>query len=671
MDSANNALSSSGLVLFVATTGSDCNDGSKAAPFATLEYARDTARKWRENNPGDQPVTIFLRGGVYERESSFILSREDSGTAAGPLTIAAYGRENVSILGGKQLALRDFKPVDDKATLQRLPEEVHGKVWQADLLELGINEFGEMPLYGHAMHFLDAKTSFKSGSPMPELFFNGVPMTLARWPNNDFTNIQSIKDMGSIVRNWMDDIKGSTQTIAAPGDGWVPPEDREDPPKGFAFTVDSDRLQRWTQAEDPWMFGYWYWDWSDQSVQIKAVNPYSRTIESIQPSAYGLRAGQRFYVYNLLEELDAPGEWYLDRSEGILYFYPPSIDSKALVQISLLPEPLVEINGASNVVLRGLSMGVSRAAGVVVKGGENILIERCVIGLVGSDAVTITGGARHGVTDSIIHDTGAGGIILTGGKRETLEPAGHFAEHNEIRNFSRIQRTYTPAVALNGVGNRAVGNRISSSPHAGILFGGNDHLIEGNEIFDVCQQADDMGAIYSCPRDYSSRGTVIRYNYIHSILSDSTAHCGSHALYLDDAKSGVKFYSNLVVNVSGMGVLINGGRDNQIKNNTFIGARAAVSISDFRMDKRFIFGAEVPIAKGIDINSEPFLKYENLANMAEDEPRAPKYNIIMGNRYYDTRAFHFWKFRTDNTEADIRNWNTIKGNDEFVIGPRN
>ena len=658
------------LELFVAPTGSDANNGTKAAPFATLERARDAARAWRKTNAAGQAVTIHLRGGVYEREGSFALTQQDSGAPGAPLVIASYGDEKVSILGGLQLALSDFKPVSDEATLERLPAEARGKVRQADLRALGITEYGELPLYGHGMHSLDAVTSYKSGPPMPELFVNGVPMTLARWPNDGFTKIQSITEMGSIPRNWMDDVKGSTQTIAAPGNGWVPPEKRENPPKGFAFTVESDRLARWTQAEDPRMFGYWYWDWSDQSVQIKSVKPESRTIESVQPSAYGLKVGQRFYAYNMIEELDAPGEWYLDRKTGILYLYPPSDDPKALVQISLCAEPLIKMTGASQVVLRGLTMGVSRTEGVAIEGGEDVVIERCTIGLVGGDAVTIAGGARHGVADSMIHDTGAGGISLTGGKRQTLEPAGHFAEHNEIRNFSRIQRTYTPAVALNGVGNRAVGNRISGSPHTGLLFGGNNHLVEGNEIFDVCRQADDMGAIYSCPRDYSSRGTVIRHNYIHDIRSDSTAHCGSHALYLDDAKSGVEFYSNWVVNVSGMGVLINGGRDNQIKNNTFIRARAAVSISDFRMDKRFIFGADAPIAKGIDINSDPFLKYENLANMAEDEPRAPKYNLIMGNRNFDAKAFHFWKFRTDNTEADIRTWNEIEGNEEFPIGPR-
>ena len=70
-----------------------------------------------------------------------------------------------------------------------------------------------------------------------------------------------------------------------------------------------------------------------------------------------------------------------------------------------------------------------------------------------------------------------------------------------------------PAVSLQGVGNRATCNLIDNAPHQAISFGGNEHLIEFNEIHSVCFESNDAGAIYS-GRDWTMRGTVIRNNLL-------------------------------------------------------------------------------------------------------------------------------------------------------------
>ena len=465
--------------VYVAPTGDDANPGTFEQPFATLERARDTIRELRATRvlPAGG-ATVYLRGGNYVRQRSFRLEKQDSGGPGTPVVYRPYGREEVSIIGGARLRFADFAPVTDAAILERLPGESRGKVLQIDLRSRGVDDYGTLPLYGHGMYFLNRYTPHKSGPPMPELLVNGQVMTLARWPNAGYDEIKTIIASGSVVRTWES----------------VPPAERDDPPQGFAFTTDSARLARWTTAEDPWMFGYWFWDWSDQSVQIKVIHPDRNTIESVQPSCYGLKVGQRFYVYNLIEELDSPGEWFLDRATGVLYLYPPHDDREALVQLSLCTEPLIAFDKVAHIVIRGLTLGVSRGSAAVVADGEGVLIDDCEIGPLGGGAIHITGGRGHGVTNCTIHDTGAGGIALNGGDRKTLEPAGHYAEHNRITTFSRIAKTYTAAIHLGGVGNRAVGNRISGGPHAAIIFGGNDHLIEGNEISDVCGEADDMGA---------------------------------------------------------------------------------------------------------------------------------------------------------------------------------
>ena len=162
-------------------------------------------------------------------------------------------------------------------------------------------------------------------------------------------------------------------------------------------------------------------------------------------------------MVNVLEELDEPGEWYLDRAAGILYFWPPAPIRSAEAAVSLLDKPLIAMNGASYVEFRDLHFEVTRGDAIVITGGSHDIISHCQIVNIGNRAVTIEGGSDNGVEDSEIRDTGDGGILLEGGDRKTLTPGGHFALRNHIHDFSRWSRTYTPAILMQGVGNRAAG----------------------------------------------------------------------------------------------------------------------------------------------------------------------------------------------------------------------
>ncbi|MBT3374482.1 MAG: hypothetical protein HN742_07720 [Lentisphaerae bacterium] len=257
-------------VYYVCADGADANPGTREQPFATLERARDAIRELKTQSGGmpDGGVTVVLRGGVYSRTATFELTAEDSGTADAPVVYASAPKdgEEALLCGGLSFALTEFRVVDDAATLGRLPETARGKVLQFDLKAMGITEFGQMPLYGHSMHALSAYTRYQAGPPAPELFCNGKVMTLARWPNQDYAHITEVVEMGSVVRNWDDKLKGQILKFGA-GAGtmaYIPPEQRPDPPHGFAIAIDSDRPLRWTAAEDPWMYGFWYWNWSDQ-----------------------------------------------------------------------------------------------------------------------------------------------------------------------------------------------------------------------------------------------------------------------------------------------------------------------------------------------------------------------------------------------------------------------
>lgn len=495
---------------FVAPNGDDAAEGSQRAPFATLERARDAVRALKRTSglpPGG--VSVYLRGGSHRLLRTFALGPQDSGTEGAPITYGAYRGEEVRLVGGADLDPEAFRPVADAEVLRRLPRAARGEVFAIDLRAQGLTDYGELLPYGKIHDAVD-DPNIKPPVPVPpELFFNGTSLTLARWPNEGFATVGTVIDRGSVPRD------------GDPGNC------------GGTFMYGGERPSRWTDAEDLWLYGFWQYDWADAALKVATIDPERRRITLAMASHYGLRSGGRFYAFNLLEELDAPGEWYLDRRAGILYLYPPGPLADATVQLSTLEGPMVSLTNTSHVSLRGLTFEVGRGSGVAIRGGSSNLVADSTLRLLGEQAVVIRGGERHGVTGSEVYATGAGGIVLEGGDRATLRPAGHVALNNHLHDYARIQRTYSPAVSLSGVGNRAAHNLIHDAPHLAIGLSGNDHMIKFNEIYEVVQETADAGAIYM-GRGWTARGNVIRYNFIHDIPYEDT-----QGIYLDDAAKRV------------------------------------------------------------------------------------------------------------------------------------
>jgi hypothetical protein len=402
---------------YVSPQGSDRNSGSRQKPFATLERARDAARATKH----DSTITIWLKGGTYTRSSTFTLSAEDSGTASAPVVYRAVPGETARISGGK--AIRGFK-------------QWRGRILQINLCRQGVTDFGAMTSRGFSRPHVAGL----------ELFFGDRPMPLARWPNRGWAHV-----------------------------GAATPAKATDE---FAFA--GDRPARWAKSSDAWVYGYWTYDWADSYEHVASIDMATHTIHT-DPSTppYGYKAGQRWRVVNVLEELDEPGEWYLDRLTGILYFWPPADIHSAETAVSIMATPLMATQGASYLQFRDLRFEVTRGDGIIITGGTNDILSHCVIANIGNRAVSFVGGSNNGVEDSEILDTGDGGILLAGGDRKTLTPGGYFAVRNHIHDFSRWARTYSPAIQSRGVGNRVVGNTIDHAPHNAILVAGNDHLIEG------------------------------------------------------------------------------------------------------------------------------------------------------------------------------------------------
>ncbi len=538
-------------VFYVAMNGRDTWSGKLSAPnkagtdgpFATLTRAQQEARSARSGTENFGCARVFVRGGAYSQTQSFTLTQQDSSLSSSlPTLYAAYKDETVRIIGGRDVM--GWKLVTDEAVLSRMEPECRGKVMQADLKTQGITDYGEIAPNGQtfapALHGL-------------EVFFQSKPMQIARWPNK----------------------------------GWSFIADTPKGQNGGMFTYDAaktnDRPARWKNAEDVWLHGYWSFDWADSYTKIKSVDTAAHAIYTQEPhGAYGYTKGKRFYALNVLEELDSPGEWYLDRKAGILYFWPTApITDAERVTVSLLDAPLLRLDGASNITVQGFTLEDTRGTAVEITGGEHNRIAACTIRNTGLVGISIDGGKDNGVDSSTLYDTGQGGIKLNGGDRKTLVAAGNFAHNNEIRDYSRWVRCYRPAVEVNGVGNRVSHNLIYNGPHNAIQLSGNEHVIEYNDAHNVCRETGDVGAFYM-GRDWTMRGNVIRYNFFHNLGGSKSEFGGegffdAMGVYLDDAASGTTVLGNVFYK-AGRGVLLGGGRDNAIDNNLFIECSPSVHV---------------------------------------------------------------------------------------------
>lgn len=563
----------------------DLGDG----PVATIGRAVDLAAQF----PADAScVEIVIQPGEYSLERPVTIS--GANRSLPPLVIRAAVPGKVRISGGRRLT--SWQPVTDPGVKARLPEEVRDRVRQTFLKDLGIRDFGS------------------PGGGGSELFFDDRPMTLARWPDAGFTHIA--------------DILGEQPTTihGIPGD------------KVGKFVFEGDRPLRWIGEKDPWVHGYWFWDWSDQRHPVASIDSQKRILEVKPPyHSYGYRKGQWFYGFNLLCELDQPGEWYLDRETGILYFLPP-LEKAAEVDAALksgrpavsVSETLFRIAEVQHVTLSGLILEHARGTMIDIRDCRQVAVEDCLLRNGGGWGVRIQGGEKCAVRRSRLYLLGEGGVSLNGGDRPTLTPSQHEVADCEISEYGRIYPMYRAGVSVGGVGQRVLHNHIHHAPHQAVGFSGNDHLIAFNEIHHVCLESNDAGAVYS-GRDWTMRGTRIEKNYFHDIQGFQNRGC--MGVYLDDMFCGTVIADNIFVRVT-RAAFIGGGRDNLVENNLFIDCKPAVHV-----DARAMGWASYHVATTMTerLRAMPYQntlwaeRYPELPPILEQEPAAPRGNVIRRN----------------------------------------
>ncbi len=533
-----NYLSFSQTTFYVSTSGKNSNDGSQQKPFATLTKARDAIRKLGDKKQG---ATVIISGGNYHFNEPFELLKEDGGTEKNPVVYMAAKDAKVNFTGSTSIAAKQLKPIKDAATLSRIVPALKSKILSLDLTEYQLNHIKEYP------------DLFNDDGGILGLFVNNERMPLSRYPNKGYMAMKKVIINGGGQEAKNDDWANYYAAGAA----------EKRPPRPGVFEYRDKRTVAWINQLDRgvWIKGFWRIPWQNECVRIAAIDTTAKTITLKKPVPGGIgnkytrpegNGREQYWLLNLLEEIDMPGEWAIDFKDKKLYFYPPENFNNATLEIADNKGAVIELSNVSNVAFKNITIEQSVNEGININEGSNVLIAGCTIKNVNKYAVKINGGTNHTIQSCDLYNLGEGGVWLSGGN-ETVEPriaANHKVVNNHIYNFSQLVQIYTPAVnaGFTGggggghhtcVGNYVAHNLIHDTPHGGIIYGSWDNVFEYNEIFRFCTVSNDLGAFYSYDLYTRSGNNTFAYNFIHN--SDD-----GDGIYFDHDHFNMHVYGNIL-----------------------------------------------------------------------------------------------------------------------------
>ncbi len=571
--------------------GNDANPGTKEKPVKTIKKATDLIG-------GMNGGVIWLRGGTYSLTDTLTIDSTHSGTAASPLFIKAYEKENPVLTANLVIDSSGFVPVDPGDDVAaRLPEDAKEHVMSVNLKDLGWTDED----IGNVLQNVGPTT----------LYVDGELYTTARYPNDTgdiddlmfFTYVYdtgsvSTRDGSDLYFQWQERVNSDSSLTMASKIGWqICIADKRDydgvaDPKDHENKYDEDgkvlgkvnmpfdkneamedaemhaeEILNWVNTGNIWYYGSLFegWEFGYYNIDPACVHDGDKLGKSMQngyyslksiddhPNNYGAKhstnspAGRNtFYLFNAIEALDVPGEWFIDIDTGILYVYPQEgVDltaSKVTYSGSYENRSfsLVNISGAEYVVWDGVDIDGSNKYGLYISQSSNVVIQNSTFKNTMAANLAISKSYDTAVIWCDFSECGTTAMLAVscGDDLQNLKPCNVVVQNNRFHDPRPTRQT---AITISGVQVVVSHNEL----HDTNITGGTatECIVEYNQINGGSQDIADGGLIYF--GGATVRANHYRYNLLHTFNS---VHCG---IYNDTMGSGCYAYGNMIVTVGG------------------------------------------------------------------------------------------------------------------------
>jgi len=453
------------------------------------------------------PDTVYLAGGTYYAKDALHLSSADSGSS-----FVAMSGEKVVISGGTPVS-GWTKGADG--------------VWSAHV----------------------------DADQVQQFTVNGVKQTESRFPDVDPN----------------DPVHG----------GWLWGKDLPagyDPQKSMAFDPSDYPAGHEPKAGDK-VTVFTENGYSSEVLTVASVNGNVMTFTT--EANYDLGAASRYYVSQ--DKPDAVGEWSYDAQTHTVYYKAPA-DFTGEGGVVSGDHSVFVVDGANNVSFKGLTFtdtasksGDPVTAAIEVHDATGLVVDGNHFVNVGVGVVLHGNSSGNVISNNSFEHTWSSAVAMSPGTHDNRVTNNAIDHSNEV--FVQFGSIDMQESAHNQIDH----NTITNVPRFGISevnydpsnpSGGN--TIEYNDIRHSGQQTPDTGAIYVFSADDpGAAGDVIRYNHIVDTGGTNTKDGGfaenwSSGIYLDNMASNAQIYGNFVQGTTFSGILIHGGSNNQIHDNTLL-----------------------------------------------------------------------------------------------------
>jgi hypothetical protein len=568
---------------YVSPQGDDRHPGTAAQPVATIAAAQRLARKAMRSGGR---IRVQLQTGTYYLESPLTFGAEDSGAPDASIIYAAGPGQEVTISGGRPLSCN----------------------WK--LYKDGI-----------------MRTVVPTGLDFSQLFVNGRRQVRARYPNYDPSQPGKsgyLQAAGPIPADAKRPYPDPDEDMTFSGEA----------PRGIRFDPATFSGKQWTKPEDAEIHIFQEAYWGNLQWKLRAVDRQTNSIWFAEggqqigakwdksPAVVGKRS--RFFIENVFEELDSPGEWFFDKDNHFLYYYPPPGMNlqTALIEVPQL-EYVVHFAGTQaapvqHVVVQGVRFAhtlstymsrydvpslsdwsIHRGGTIFAEGTRNCGIQDCWFDAVGGNAVFVNNyNGEFFVTGCKFTETGDSAICFVGDLERTNGTQRAFpfacgASNNLIHDCGFYGKQIAGVYISRAKRITAAHNLIYNMPRAAICIGDSTwggHIIEFNHTHDTVRETSDHGPFNAWGRDRAwslaqSHGPYTRDRSLDAwdVLVDAMEPVvvrnnlfdekSGWGLDLDDGASNYKIYNN--ISIGGVSMKWREGAYREVYNNIWYKSKAA------------------------------------------------------------------------------------------------